>query len=657
MLRKNKKPRGDSPTLEPLLPPDETSDSPDLENTGSGGREDRILRYRRIQRRLLRLQERLLTRFSAIAGLRFGSFALIPGLPLFRLYAKDSPVTSPEMGLWAAPGLIAFLVFLFLHFRVREKLAAVRDLLAEYAACLTRLGPDWSEKLPCSDPADLDIGDRDSYTDHSYGRDLDILGKFSLFQYLDRSSTREGGRTLARLLLSQPDETARDPEEFRLRSQAVRELSRNRVFRSRFRRAGGKARREEESFSRISPEDLSSHTTPALNRILIWPARILPPITLASYILAAYNPAWAYYLLTLPLQFLLFLLAHYVLGDTVRLSSRVSREINGFERMFRVCDKTRPRSEYLNRIGIFRESPGRAVKQLSFITGLFTLRSNPIAHALLGVFFLHEVHLTAKLESWLTRYADRLPEWEKELAELDALLCLSEFAADHPRAVFPELSTPAGEKNAPLFEARALAHPLLGEKRNIGNDVRFDEHTRLWLISGSNMSGKSTFLRTVGINLVLAMAGAPVFAASFRFQSSGLFTSLQQTDDLHRSISLFYAEVRRMKALLDRAQDAKKTPFFYLVDEAFRGTNTRERQIAARAVLRRLREYGARGMITTHDLDLLDEYCGREPEILCKHFQETILGSRMSFDYLLREGPVQGTNALRILEMEGISLE
>lgn len=382
---------------------------------------------------------------------------------------------------------------------------------------------------------------------------------------------------------------------------------------------------------------------------LLWPARLLPPLTLGSIAAFTANLLPPYFMLTLPAQFFLFLAVHFRTGKRAALFAHAADQISRFEELFAVAASLPLRSEPLHRMhDTFREA-APAIRRLSWLGGFFTIRKNPILHLLAGLFFIHEAHLLESLRLWIQRHGAHVEFWFEELGELDAWISLAEYAHDNPECVYPAL---AGEGD--LIAASELAHPLLPAKNRVANSFRFPDTEKFWVITGSNMSGKSTFLRTVGVSLLFAMAGLPVPARSFAFRPLRIVTSMRHRDDTQHSISLFYDEVRRIVRIM-REAEARGTPLFFLIDEMLRGTNSRERIIASRSILLQLAKRNAAGLVATHDMELV-ELCQSGKGVRCFHFEETVVEEKMSFDYKLKDGPVHSSNALRILEMEGIRI-
>lgn len=298
---------------------------------------------------------------------------------------------------------------------------------------------------------------------------------------------------------------------------------------------------------------------------------------------------------------------------------------------------------------IYKFAPSKMAKRLEFIMGFVGTQTNPILHFILNALLPWTVTSVYFLERLRTRMAKDFPACVEELSEfevLGSLLILDRYQTQ----CYPELT----ETNSLACEQ--IFHPLLDRSKAVANDFSFTPGKSLGLLTGSNMSGKSTFLRTLGVNQLLANMGAPVFAKSFRTTPLRIETCIEVSDSLRDGYSYFYAEVRRLKDILIQAAAGK--PLLFLIDEIFRGTNNRERQIGSRAVIQTLaREKSAMGFISTHDLELT-ALENKNPSLMNLHFREDIDDSgKMIFHYLLNHGPCPTTNALRIMAAEGIKVE
>jgi DNA mismatch repair ATPase MutS len=279
------------------------------------------------------------------------------------------------------------------------------------------------------------------------------------------------------------------------------------------------------------------------------------------------------------------------------------------------------------------------------------VRTNPLLSLIVHLIMPCDFFFTYRLEQVKKEIAHLLPRWLDAWHELEALNSLANFAYLNPHYVFPELTA---EEDS--FAARELGHPLLKPESKVCNDFALDRDHRIVILTGSNMAGKSTLLRTIGVNLSLAYAGAPVNAAHLQTSLFRLFTCIKVSDSVQDGLSYFYAEVKRLQALLGATKIADRLPVLFLIDEIFRGTNSRERLIGSRSYIRALSEGPSLGLIATHDLELIklaDEIGG----VTNYHFREEVHDGRMVFDYRLRPGPCPTTNALKIMRLEGLPVE
>lgn len=299
--------------------------------------------------------------------------------------------------------------------------------------------------------------------------------------------------------------------------------------------------------------------------------------------------------------------------------------------------------------------PSRRLQQVTRIVNGTGLRRNPFLWMLLNAAVPWDYFFVYQLQQLRHKLADELPVWLEAWFEVEAHCSLATFAYLHPDYIVPEVKS-GTQKNAPLIHGRGLGHPLIPQPERICNDFALDSPPQVILITGSNMAGKSSFLRTVGLNLVLAYAGSVVPAQNLTTRPMRLFSAIKVTDSVSDGISYFYAEVKRLKSLLDALQAADELPLFFFIDEIFRGTNNRERLTGSRAYIRALVGENGAGLVSTHDLELV-HLADETPHIQNKHFRETVEQGRMVFDYTLRPGPCPTTNALRIMALEGLPVD
>jgi DNA mismatch repair ATPase MutS len=339
-----------------------------------------------------------------------------------------------------------------------------------------------------------------------------------------------------------------------------------------------------------------------------------------------------------------------------------SREgaLSRYRSMLELIEKERFESPLLARLqSDLRASQGERkasdeIRALSNIVGFLDARTNEVFRFFIGPLFLWDVHCVLSLETWRKRTGKNVRRWLEAIGEIEAIASFAGFTHDHPEHVFPTLS------DEPTFRAAGLGHPLIEGRAMVRNDVTLRGRGTALLVTGSNMSGKSTLLRSMGVNAVLAMAGAPVAADELEISIFEIRSSMWARDSLVKGTSHFYAELQKLKRVVDGIESER--PLLFLLDEILQGTNSRERVIGARSVLRHLLERGAMGAVSTHDIGLLDLPPALDAKLDKVHFEEQVQevpggASKMTFDHRLREGVVRSTNALRLMKLVGIGVD
>jgi DNA mismatch repair ATPase MutS len=304
-----------------------------------------------------------------------------------------------------------------------------------------------------------------------------------------------------------------------------------------------------------------------------------------------------------------------------------------------------------------REAPSRRMRRFERIIEALAVRHSALMYAVVSIGIHWEIFQCARLERWRATHGKTLRRDLEILADFEALASVGAFAADHPPYAWPSVRLDGVD---PVLSGRGLGHPLFDHETRRTNDFVVPSAGRLVLITGSNMSGKSSFLRTVGVNTRLALAGAPVCADALEMLPTVLATSIQVTDAPAEGMSRFYAEVKRIAGVVTRAERAQEggPHVLYLVDEMLSGTNSRERHLACRAVVQRLVDAPRSfGLVTTHDLELVGVVDSLPEQVECMHFSDRFDGERLHFDYALKAGTATTTNALHVMRMEGLDVE
>jgi hypothetical protein len=309
----------------------------------------------------------------------------------------------------------------------------------------------------------------------------------------------------------------------------------------------------------------------------------------------------------------------------------------------------------------FREGPPlptRILQRIKLLTTAGGVSSNPVLGLLINLIIPWNFWIAVMISRYRKRMSQLLPVWLAAFHKLEALISLGTFSALHPEYQYPDIHTDA----RPVIEVRKIGHPLLSPEKKVCNDFELASLGELSILTGSNMAGKSTFIRTIGVNFCLAYAGGPVNATYFSCLPFRIYTCIRINDSLEDGYSYFYAEVKRLKGLMEAlkpdtapAQEAQNQPILYLIDEIFRGTNNSERMIGSRAYVKTLIGARGAGLIATHDLELA-HLADLYPQVHNFHFRDAVHEGRLIFDYLIRPGPSPTTNALKIMQMEGLPI-
>ena len=545
--------------------------------------------------------------------------------------------------LFYGAGALALLAFVWLigrHSHIVERQThhtALRDVAKAY---LDRSGDGWKDS-PVDGAAYLS-------EDYPPGRDLDLFGKDSLYQYICAASTPFGRDCLADWL----KRGCGSLPEWNSRREAVEELAEKQHFSAEY-QAFALPERDAKKGTTSDVWDRFLHTEgrrPVFRGLLLWVLPVLTLLCLFSALLGFYPQIG---------QIGFSCLALVQLGTALLCLKGHNQQfgpVYRFHKMVLPYRKLAARfaqetfvSGYLRDLQDRLQQNGgaqQALKELEQISGSIAARHNGLALLLYNALFLYDFHCAKRLYAWKKAYGPYIQGWLEALGEVEALLSLGVLSQVKAVHTFPELRDAA----QPFLDAQDLRHPLIPEERAAGND--FSLRQRTCIITGSNMSGKTTFLRTVGTNLILAFAGGAVAAKLFCASPMAVCTSIRVEDSVSEGISSFYAELLRVKTIIDRSQSA--APMIALIDEIYRGTNSRDRIIGARETIRRLARPNVLTLVTTHDFELCDlENDPRTPAVNY-HFTEHYSGREIRFDYRIRPGRCRTTNAQHLLRLVGI---
>ena len=496
--------------------------------------------------------------------------------------------------------------------------------------------------------ADFDQGNSFQTSQHPYTSDLDVFGEHSLFQLINRSATHSGKATLAQWL-SQPSVKP----ELLERQAAVQELTRLTNWRQTFQAHGLQHASSEENLSTL----LSwMNEPPALPRRGLYTALCygLALLTTASIVLYFTTGLLGYAaLLLLATNGVILWTTAEVALLTHRKTTQSVAALRAYQQMFISVEKQSFASELLRhgRAQLHHQGvpASRQISQLRYILDNFDARANLFYH-IFNVVLLLDVFWLLRADRWKQRVQGDVAQWFEAISRVEALSGLASFAFANSTFVFPTIA-----EQPFLLRAIGMGHCLIPPAQRINNDFATQDRGTITIITGSNMSGKSTFLRTVGVNVVLALAGAPVCAEEFEVSVLQVFTSMRTQDSLEENVSSFYAELRRLRQLLDLLQ-APELPVLFMLDEILKGTNSQDRHHGAASLIKQLSKLEATGFVSTHDLELgrLEETL---PWVKNYSFTSTIAQDEIHFDYRLREGVCQSFNASKLMAQMGIALE
>jgi hypothetical protein len=537
---------------------------------------------------------------------------------------------------WILIPLCSFIGLALLHGRVLQNLQTLRRAVEFYRRGLARLDERWE--------GEGEPGDRFRDSSHPYSEDLDLFGKGSLFELLCSARTHGGEQTLASWLKS-PTGIA----EIRARQGAVHELRSSLMLREDLAGMGTDLRAEVNPDTLVQWGEGPARFRSNFVRIAAAVLTFLTLVALGSWI--ATDPhLWFSLAVLIELLFIYF--QRHTVGPIVASAEKAGRDLDLLASVLARLESENFKSSYLKslRAILDREGkpPSRLIGQLNRLIVLLDSKRNKL-FAPIALVLLWEIQFAFLIEDWRRKNGHAISAWLSAVAELEALSSLAGYAYEHPNDPFPEIS-----ERSPCFQGRELGHPLLPESKCVRNDVDLTDGVQALVVSGSNMSGKSTLLRTVGINAVLALAGAPVRAKSLVLSPLAMGASIRVMDSLQAGTSRFYAEITRLRKLVALADGP--IPLMFLLDELLHGTNSHDRRLGAEAVIKGLVQRGSIGLLTTHDLALAHIAEVLAPRAVNVHFEDHIENGHIVFDYHLLPGIVKKSNALELMRSIGLEV-
>ena len=569
-------------------------------------------------------------RFATARGLTF-----LVGLALAWFALIDGSLPAG----WLLAPIGVFIGLVVGHSRAVRRLELAQKAVAWYDRGLDRLADKW-EGVGVS-------GERYRDDDHPYANDLDIFGEGSLFQLLCGSRTRVGEDTLADWLSN-----GSDPETVKQRQQGIEDLRGQIDFRENMALLDAEVHDELDQNGLRKWVASESRRFASRTLVIATVLGIGAAVTLLGWFLGfGISP----FLIVVVFEILFFATMMRQIQHIATEADDAGSGLKILTQVLALLEDHEFKTDSLAAVRSALNTDGHPPSwQIHRLRNLIETLNNCLANQffapiafLLGV----PVHIADRIEQWRDHVGPHIPEWLDAVGQLEALSSLAGYAFEHPNDPFPEI---VPESSGPRFEATELGHPLIADDKVIRNDVTLTPEKRLIMVSGSNMSGKSTLLRTIGINSALALCGAPVRAASLTLSPLVIGTAMRVSDSLQHGESLFYSVISRMKNVVERA--GSSPPLLFLLDEILQGTNSHDRRVGAEGIIHQLVDRGAIGLVTTHDLALtgiVESFGGQAINI---HFEDHLVNGRMYFDYRIRPGVVEKSNALELMRMIGLEV-
>ena len=558
------------------------------------------------------------------------------GYMIFLIYLLINHSTQPLLLL----GIGAILVFIFLT--LWDSQIIYRQHLIEELLRINTLESDYL----AGNFSALDQGERFNDPAHPYAHDLDLFGEDSLFQHLNRTVTFSGTQKLVSWLLS----LSKDPEVIHSRQQAAEELCAEPEWCQHFRAAGAlhPTQALDAVILKSGPTESPFFSKHSTVRLILW---IANTIVIVSWAVTSFTP------LPFSISLVLSLLQLSALALYIKKINAYHQRLNLFLKtisnylpLVRLIHDQSFRSPYLQKIrhSLFTPESNslQALTQLHRIQNSLDQRGNIVIAFILNGLYLKDFHTLLRLDHWRKKYGPDIETWTDVLSEADALISMANYRFNHPAYCLPVICQDR------LLDTEEIGHPLLKSERNVTNDFSIRSLHQIAIVTGANMAGKSTYLRTIGVNLILAQSGNVVCSRYFAFQPMTLFTSMRTTDSLSKDTSYFHAELLRLQQLVNIAQQEDKV--FIILDEMLKGTNSVDKLNGSLAFLKRILSYPISGLVATHDL-ALGELADDFPEHFFNVCFEIVhSGSQITYDYKLHPGISSNMNASILLKQMGL---
>lgn len=577
--------------------------------------------------------EKYIKQYDIVGYLRLAVFIAI-AVPLYR-YMKYKTVSTL---LFLIP-LILFIALVIYHRKIKEKQKYVEDMININEDYIKRINGGWREFK--------DGGEEFIDSTHPYSSDLDLFGKDSLFKLINVTNTFFGRKALANSMRNKPDSV----EAIEKRQRAVEELSSKLEFCEKVQYAGrsGKVKKSNpEKLIKYMDSDEVVIKSAILKKVIYFIPIVFIPLSAIIIVFKLHSLTWLINLFII-INIAVWTFKASKLSAVLANVGGIKDEMYSYLEIINAVSKEEFQSEVLKDIKASlvgdRESAQPAIKKLYNISERVNMRDGGFQYFFFNILFLWDYQCVFSLDKWKNTYGGKIRSYLEAIGFLEELISISVLNHINENTIYPQIS-----RSGMDIEGENIGHLLINRDTRVNNDVNMKDN--ILIITGSNMSGKTTYLRTIGINLVIAYMGGKVCADSFKAPILEIYTSMRISDDLMGGISTFYGELIRIKEIIKRSKNCKS--FIFLIDEIFRGTNSKDRITGAEAVIKNLEKAGAIGALTTHDLEICS--VDRVGRVHNYHFEEFYKDNKIYFDYKIRPGISKSTNAEFLMKMVGIDI-
>lgn len=574
---------------------------------------------------------------SSIGYWRLLDFVIGLMVSIYLYYINQKVASIAIAVVWIG----VFIYLVKVHQKAIDKKRRIDAIVEINKKGIDRIAGDWKKFG--------DDGKEFSDAEHPFCDDLDLFGKSSLFQWINSCATYMGRLKFVQCLKN----PLKDIGLITRKQEAVKELAENVSWRQKLNAEALMISEKSKDSSELIKwaENQERLSDGILTRLIVI---ICPVITIAALFLMIFNSqfSYKYFLIIVLLDAIILKIDSKNRNAVLDIVMEYKKDLRLYVNMIRYIEEEEFKADYLlelkNGMCIKDVKASKIIGELSGIVDYISDRFN-MGYIIINLLFMWDYRILSMLENWKARYGRELSRWFDIIGEFESVSSLSNIAFENEDWCFPEV-----KESGSVFKAVQLGHPLLGDKM-VCNDFTMESEGSVVLITGSNMSGKTTFLRTIGINLALSYTGAPVCAKSMSTIFMKLYTCMRISDNLEKSISSFYAEILRIKDIVSEAKKENGETIFFLLDEIFKGTNSIDRHQGATVLIKQLSGLKANGLVSTHDLELADLE-NTMSKLKNYHFQEYYEKDELKFDYKLRRGVSTTRNAMHIIKLAGIDV-